>query len=167
MSAPMVGTDRGRNNRKFRHQRDCSHNWYVLHDIHAPRFPLCPPHTVENHSYLTTVTVRPRALWLTLRRTNEPACPFGSFFSMLCLAARLGLRAESNTESVPPSPFLPAAFRLRGDAQVNRETTTAKKKEGKKISNGASLRWFTLQRADSSATLLLYLCLLWFPLDTG
>lgn len=27
-------------------------------------------------------------MWLTLQRTNEPVCPFGSFFSIPCQAAQ-------------------------------------------------------------------------------
>lgn len=51
-------------------------------------------------------------LQLTLRRTNEPVCPFGSLFSMLCQAAHLGAAAEDQTRSWVPS--LPDVFFLRG-----------------------------------------------------
>lgn len=48
-------------------------------------------------------------LQLTLRRTNEPVCPFGSLFSMLCQAAHLGAAAEDRALS-----WVPDAFFLRG-----------------------------------------------------
>lgn len=57
------------------------------------------------------------ALQLTLRRTNEPVCPSGSFFSMLCQAAHLGAAAEDRTLSWVPSD--PDAFFLRGDPHIH------------------------------------------------
>lgn len=55
-------------------------------------------------------------VWLTLRRTNEPVCPFGSLFSMLCRTAHLGAAAEGQTRAWVPS--LPVTFFLWEDAHV-------------------------------------------------
>lgn len=56
-------------------------------------------------------------LQLTLRRTNEPVCPFGSLFSMLCQAAHLGAAAEDRTLSWVPS--VPDASFLRGNPHTH------------------------------------------------
>lgn len=78
------------------------------------------------------------AVWLTLRRTNEPVCPFGSLFSMPCQAALLGAAAEGQTRTRFPS--LPVAFSLREDAHVERPTTSMMNQRVGRVSGDSDCR---------------------------
>lgn len=52
----------------------------------------------KNKNKKTNILIK-FVVWLTLQRTNEPRCPFGSFSSMLCQAAHVGAAAENQTRS--------------------------------------------------------------------
>lgn len=111
--------------------------------------------------YIWKQTWTKLAVWLTLQRTNEPVCPFGSFFSITLPSSAPPAAAESQTRAFSrPFPVLSVSERMRRSTDKRRRWVA---------SGGASLRWFRLQRADKAPPApppFVFLGLLRFPANT-